>query len=204
MRTLREFAQLPAGLAIAWLACLATTLSATSRYGNLPLSFEPNRGQAPAEADFLAHGSGYELFLGAGDAVLSLDGHGLRMKLQGARHAPAAMPLGETGGTVNYLIGNDPKQWRIGIPTYSGVKYANVYRGIDVVYYARQRQLEYDFIVSPGAHPEAIRLRFEGAEKVEVDGDGELVVRLPGKADPVRFHKPEIHQGKDRIAGGYW
>ena len=63
MKTLREFALLPASLAIICLAGLPTTLSAVPRYGDLPLSFERNRGQAPHNVEYLARGNGYALFL---------------------------------------------------------------------------------------------------------------------------------------------
>jgi hypothetical protein len=46
--------------------------SAAASYGQLPLAFEPNQGQAAAPADFLAHGSGYTLLLNANQATLGL------------------------------------------------------------------------------------------------------------------------------------
>jgi hypothetical protein len=63
-------------------------------------------------------------------------------------------------GTANYFIGNDPAKWRTSVPTYAKVKYAGIYPGIDLAYYGNQRQLEYDFIVAPGASPKPIRLQF--------------------------------------------
>ena len=39
---------------------------------SLPLSFEPNRGQADRPVEFLARGSGYNLFLTRTEAVLAL------------------------------------------------------------------------------------------------------------------------------------
>src|SRR5918992_3532335 len=42
------------------------------RFGQLPLSFERNEGQIDPAVKFLSHGSGYDLFLTANEAVLSL------------------------------------------------------------------------------------------------------------------------------------
>ncbi len=82
----------------------------------------------------------------------------LRMKLVGANQAAKVAALDELPGKSNYFIGNDPKKWRTGVPTYGKVKYEGVYPGIDLVYYGNQRQLEYDFVVAPGANPKAITL----------------------------------------------
>ena len=84
----------------------------------------------------------------------------LRMKLVGSNPAAQISGAGELPGKTNYFIGNDPSKWRTNVPTYAKVKYADVYPGIDLVYYSNQQQLEYDFVVAPGANPNAIRLAF--------------------------------------------
>ena len=45
----------------------------------------------------------------------------------------------------------------------------------------RRRQLEYDFVIAPQADPKAIRLSFTGTEKLEVDGQGDLALRVMAK-----------------------
>ena len=49
------------------------------------------------------------------------------------------------------------------------MRYAGVYPGVDLVYYGNQRQLEYDFIVEPGADSQQVSLGFEGADAVEME-----------------------------------
>jgi hypothetical protein len=165
----------------------------------LPMSFEPNVGQADARAQYLARGNGYTLLLTAGEAVLSSDGQKpLRMVLAGARPVPTPRPLLQLPGTVNYLLGNDPSHWRPGVPTYAKVAYDRVYRGIDLVYYGDSAGLEYDFIVAPGADARRIALRFNGADTVEMeawensscapaqercDGESRSFIRSWGAAD---------------------
>jgi hypothetical protein len=107
-------------------------------------------------------------------------------------------------GRVNYLIGNDPTKWRTEVPTYRRVRLADVYRGVDLVYYGNQRRLEYDFVVAPGANPRAIRMHFPGAH-LKLDQAGDLEIALDdGK---VRFERPAIYQdrngGQRSIAGGF-
>src|SRR5262249_22458555 len=82
----------------------------------------------------------------------------LRMKLVGANPQAKVMGLEELPGKSNYFIGNDPKKWRTNVPNYAKVKYANVYPGVDLVYYGNQGKLEYDFVVQPGADHRSIQL----------------------------------------------
>ena len=72
----------------------------------------------------------------------------IRMKLIGANPSPHVAGEEELPGKANYFIGNDPKNWRTNVPSYAKVRYKDVYSGIDLVYYGKQRQLEYDFVVA--------------------------------------------------------
>jgi hypothetical protein len=113
--------------------------------------------------------------------------------------------LEELPGKVNYFIGNNPERWRKDLRTYRKVVSSNVYPGIDMVHRGNQRQLEYDFVVAPGADPGDIRLSFSGMQKMHLDGGGDLVLTTP--AGEVRQHKPYLYQEKagvkQAVAGGY-
>lgn len=91
-----------------------------------------------------------------------------------------------------HLIGNDPRSWRIGVASYGRVEYRSVYPGIDVVYYGNQRQLEYDFLIEPGASPSAIAFEIDGAQKVEIAPDGSLV--LTAAAGALTHRAPILYQ----------
>jgi hypothetical protein len=173
---------------------------ASADYGKLPLAFEPNVGQTDARVQFLARGSGYSLFLGRERAVLALQrgrSHAsvIEMELLGASTgaAPGAgrEPL---PGKVNYYRGSDPKQWHENVPTYAKVAYPGVYPGIDLVYYGRGGELEYDFVVRPGADSARIHLGF-GRRAPTLDAKGDLVVSLDG--GEVRLPKPVVYQEKN-------
>jgi hypothetical protein len=174
------------------------------------LSFEANEGQTDPAVRFLSRGPGYALFLTSSEAVLALRQgksapKALRMKIEGAHVAPTVAGVEALPGKSNYFIGNDRGKWRKGIHTFAKVEYRNVYPGVNLVYYGKQRQLEYDFVLSPGADPNAIRLAFEGAETLAIDGGGDLVLKLGG--GEVRMRKPAIYQeraGKrEPVAGRY-
>lgn len=191
---------------------------ASEAYGKVPMSFEANQGQTNPEVKFLSRGPGYSLFLTPGEAVLavrrpaargagkhSLAGHAsvapatsevppavIRMKLIGANPPGKIIGVDPLPGKSNYFIGNDPKKWRTGVPTYARVRYRNVYAGVDLVYHGKQGQLEYDFVVAPGADASVIRVAFPGVDAIRVDASGDLLVRLAG--EEVRQHKPVVYQ----------
>ena len=108
----------------------------------------------------------------------------------GANAKAKVVGLDELPGKSNYFLGNDPKKWRTNVPNYAKVRYQDVYPGIDLVFYgkesgagvesevrnqkaegqgpepvAEQRQLEYDFVVSPGADPRMIALSIERRQR---------------------------------------
>ncbi len=120
----------------------------------------------------------------------------LRMKLLGVDHHANAEGLEQLPGYSNYFIGKDPKQWRTDVPSYAKVRFGDVYPGVDLVYYGNQRELEYDFVVAPGADPSAIQLGFTGAKRVQIEPSGDL--RLQTSGGEVRWRKPVVYQ---EIAG---
>jgi hypothetical protein len=114
------------------------------------------------------------------------------MKLLGANRVQEFVGIGELPGKVNYLIGNHPGGWHTGVRLYSQVQAQQVYPGVDLLFHGDQRQLEYDFIVSPGADPNQVAFQIEGAERVELDAQGNLVLHTP--EHEIAFHKPLVYQ----------
>jgi len=168
-------------------------------YGKLPLSFESNLGQTDERVKFVARASGYMLFMTTEEAVFAgRDGSVERMKLIGASPKLRFEPLDKQPGISNYFIGNDPLKWRTNIPNYGRVALRGVYPGIDLVFYGNERELEYDWVVAPGADPKLIDVKWEGRNRVTKSASGDLVL----SASLVQ-HKPVILQEGKRIEGGY-
>src|SRR5688572_23967647 len=183
-------------------------------FGKLPLSFETNKGQIDERVKFLSHGPGYDLFLTATEAVLKVqklpaqqsgkskgtasadanvrEGTVLRLRMLGANATPQVEGQEELPGKIHYFNGNDPAKWHRNIPTYKRAYFKDLYPGIDVVYYGNQRELEYDFVVAPGANPKLIRFTVEGADKTRLDKSGSL--RLTLTHGEVTLNKPLIYQ----------
>jgi hypothetical protein len=207
----------------------ATKLRLQAAYGKLPLHFEANQGQAASQVEFLSRSSGYTLFLTSTEAVLALRRPQeetsavsrelalppeqpemittavLRMQLVGASPSPVVRGLDKLPGKSNYFIGNDPTKWRTNVPNYAKVRYEAVYPGIDLIYYGNQRQLEYDFVVAPGADPDAIRLGFQGADKLSLGADGNLVLHTASGEviQRVPLVYQEINGARQELSGRY-
>lgn len=178
-----------------------------SRFGNLPLYFEANRGQTDAGIDYFARGQNHTIYLRPTGTTIALSENSggnprptggqvatnsasvrfVHMTLLGG--APSAMSDGQAqlAGHVNYLLGNNPSRWQRNVPTFSRVQYSSVYEGIDLVYYGNNQELEFDFHVAPKADPSRIAMRYDGADQLRLAANGDLVLRVGDN---------ELHQKK--------
>lgn len=193
------------------------------------LAFETNEGQTDSSVRFLARAAGYGVFLTAHEAVLVLrkptvdagqrdqspplappadaGSFGvLRMRFLGGNPTPRVVGTEQLPGTVNYFIGNDHKQWRSGISTYSRVRYENVYPGISAVFYGTPGSLEYDLEIEPGGDPKVITMECLGADHLELDAQSNLRMLIGG--GEVLLGAPRIYQRasnglRKTVAGAY-
>ena len=183
----------------------ASGVLASLAYGKLPIVFEA-AADASQNGEYVSRGRGYSLYLKNDGAFLAFRSaaHASRTVAFQWKNAwqPRAVAEEPTGGVSNYLHGNSRSVWRAGVPHFARVRYTNLYRGIDVVYYGREGELEYDLIVHPGGNPEDIRMRVDGKLRIT---DGDLV--LASGSGEVRHRKPYIYQmdgsRKIAVAGEY-
>ncbi|MGQ0537130.1 MAG: DUF7948 domain-containing protein [Methanobacteriota archaeon] len=96
-------------------------------------------------------------------------------------------------GISNHYLGNDPARGAEGVRSFDRVTHRGVWPGIDVAYYtSAEGELEYDFLVAPGADPSMIRFAVAGADDVEVGPTGALFVRAGERT--VVHHAPIMYQ----------
>jgi len=100
-----------------------------------------------------------------------------RLIFRNANKSPEVTALDPADYKVNYLIGNDPTKWKKDIPTSLAVLYKEIYPGIDLKVYGREKQIEYDWVIKPRAHVEDIRFEYQDVEKTEIDREGNLLIR---------------------------
>jgi hypothetical protein len=181
----------------------------TAEYLRMPLTFEINEGQSDPQVKALARGARYGLFLTSTESVFVLapgkSGVIVRVRTVGANPAARVSGMDRLDSTSNYFVGSDKSKWRQNVSNYARVKYESIYPGIDLVYYGNQQQLEYDYVVAPGADPKSIRMAVEGARKLRVDRNGDLL--LETAQGSLRHHKPVIYQqingARREIAGNF-
>jgi hypothetical protein len=185
----------------------------------IPLEFEANRGQAPDQYAYVAHGPTYSLGLSVREIALSLhrpqavsqrytahpaldqqasektSASQLYLRLLGASKTATVAGADPRPGISNYFIGNDPARWRTNVPHFGTVKIAAAYPGVDLVFYGNPQQLEYDFQVAPGTDPAVIRLAANGARSAALDRDGNLI--LGTAAGEVQLKHPDAYQEID-------
>jgi uncharacterized protein (TIGR03437 family) len=170
--------------------------AARAAYGQLPLSFEANRGQTDPRVKFFARGGHFNFFLTDAEAVMAWRKRNsraaLRMRWLGANLAARIEGLDQAMAKANYLTGADPARWVVNAPSYARVRYHDLYPGIDLVYYGAQGRLEYDLVVKPGADPSRLRLSVAGARSLRLLANGDLLLRTA--AGEARFQRPIIYQ----------
>ena len=168
-------------------------------------SFEVNRGQADPRVRYLARGPGYSTLLADAGPTFLLDGAAVRLELVGGHGFASPSASDPLPGTVNYFLGRDPSDWHTGIPTYARVGYEDVYSGIDLDFRGTGSAVEYDFVIEPGADPGMIGMRFEGAEGLRLEANGNLVIG--STAGDLVHRAPVVYQVVDgervEVEGGY-
>ncbi|HVB55811.1 MAG TPA: hypothetical protein VNE63_05170 [Candidatus Acidoferrales bacterium] len=175
----------------------------------LPISFEPNYGQAGPTTQFLARVGNMDIELHPRGATLVLrSGNGpsvLKLDLVGSNSHAGITASELKASETNYLIGRNPSHWHTHIPNFGRVTYSGVYRGIDAVFYGNGQQLEHDFLVASGADYRVIRIRLDGADAIAQQPDGSLKIAL---ADgEVSLRRPDVYQimpnGRKPLEGGF-
>ncbi|NWF85583.1 MAG: hypothetical protein HXY18_17345 [Bryobacteraceae bacterium] len=168
----------------------------------LPSWFEPEGRTGGyvlrnAEAPLAADAGGVRWTLGSKTVRLALGGNEARWRWT---------PTATLPGVSNYIRGRERAAWRHGVPQFGRLEAHEVLPGADFHLYASGRLLEYDFVLAPGARPEAIGLRFEGADEVSLDSQGNLLVNAGGAAvlqrAPVAWQ--EVEGGRKVAVAARW
>jgi len=199
----------------------------------IPAVFEANQGQASSEFKFISRGSGHTLCISPGRAVVTMQRSepppvhfagqpgaeaapqpgsqaaaksadaSIEMKLLGATALPLVEGIDQQKGKANYFIGKDPAAWRTGIRTFASVRESSVYPGIDLVFHG-SRDLEYDFVLAPGASPDKIALAFHGGSSLQLDGEDLVITTQAGELrQPRPIAYQEVDGTRQQVASRY-
>ena len=177
---LPRFALLPLSVFLSLQASGAPTLGEAS--GDPPRAADPvrsNEGRWDAGVKFSARTGDSRLFLTARGASLTVNQRTVSISLLNGNPNPEISGVDALPVRTNYLLGSKKENWRA-VSNYARVRYRAVYPGVDLVYYGSGSELEYDFLVHPGANPNRIRLQFKGVESMKITPQGDLQVETAG------------------------
>lgn len=150
-----------------------------------PKYFEQNAGQFNPVFPFIARSN---------DVLFGFHLNGVDIQLNSQKVSSSNLQLrflngGKakkiTGGdklpnVVNYIRGSST-QWIKGISTFTDIQFHSIYPDIDIRFYFNSEQLEYDFIVAPGADPERILINYPQADSIQILQNGDLKIKKDDK-----------------------
>jgi hypothetical protein len=160
----------------------------------LPILFEPAPSSGDGSIAILGRTSNMTVGFQSGAFVVGFQGKTasqFKIEFDGAQ---PSVPSGDKlqQSQTNYLLGDDPAQWRTHVPNYARVIYTSLYPGIDAVFYGTDYQMEHDFIVSPGANYRQIRMHLSNNARASIGRDGVLSITLADGS--LQMQKPVIYQ----------
>lgn len=151
---------------------------------SMPLVFIQNNGQFEDEVSYQARST---------DQVITVFDEGLEfsqspgdssvfMLLDNSNPEKKIIGLNPLDGTANFYYGTDPSAWVTGATLTSGVKYEQVYPGIDLEVTGTEGVLKSEFTLEAGADPYQIVLVYQGQTGISIDEEtGDLVIETPSR-----------------------
>ena len=158
------------------LVLLAAATGFSQEKRSLPAFFIPNFGQTDASVRFVVDTPELRAGFTANSAIFQLDRLTLRVRFAGANAQAAIEGVKRLTAQANFLIGNRPNDWLTNLPVYEKILYRDLYPGIDMSYSGSGHSIKSEFLVSPGADPNQIRLDYSGAT-LSIAPDGDLLIR---------------------------
>ncbi len=177
--------------------------SITTPFSRIPLAFEPNEGQATADARFIAHAGDSTILLRRdGITIASAPRIGRRGRLSRRQPAGAVLTMKLEGaaksvelaselalkGKVNYLVG-ERAHWVTNLPTYGRVRYRGIYPWSTTTWWRPARARKPSACVSTVERPLAFRMGMwpcARAIRLSCSNARRSTRRLPERADPWR------------------
>lgn len=102
--------------------------------------------------------------------------HRIDIEFAGAVEPVNLIETGASGRLNNFYLGHCP-DGILNVKSYQKVRLKNIYKGIDVVHYSNNGQLEYDLLVAPGANPSQIKMKVKGADNWKINEVGNLEIK---------------------------
>ena len=198
---------------------------------SMSLAFTQNAGQWPDSILYRANAGGATMWFTTNSAYYQLTQHSggsatmlpgmdeqiidrspektetmlIRAGFVGSNPAPRVTGVDQMEYKCNYFLGSDRSRWQADVPNYQAMVYEDIYPGINLKYYGNGREMEYDFLVSPGSDYSKIQVAYEGARSIAVNASGELVIET--EFGSITERRPVVYQtefgAKKELVGQY-
>jgi hypothetical protein len=118
---------------------------------------------------------------GLGESGLRRGVH-LKFTFVGANPRPQIQPFDRLETKLSYFQGKGPHFWHSAVPAWGGVRYVDLYHGVDLEVTGKDGRWAWRLVVrtlSPSQEEgwgEGIRLRVEGAEGLRIDAEGQIEI----------------------------
>jgi hypothetical protein len=104
----------------------------------------------------------------------------IKLSFVGANPHPRIEPFHRLATHISYFLGSDMTKWHADVPVWGGVRYVDLYPGIDLELSGEDGKWQPRLIPQPGADVSAVRLRLEGSQDgVQETGDLALLRAYP-------------------------
>jgi hypothetical protein len=150
-----------------------------------PIQFEQTGSQ------WSARGLGYAFRFEKTGTAMRLGDSTLRMTFENSNPSAPFTGLDHSAHPTNSFRGRTYQR----IENFARLRRTGIYPGIDLLYYSRNGELEYDFEIAPNADPSQIALRVDGADSARLNDHGDLVLSLAGKELIERA--PSVYQRRE-------
>jgi hypothetical protein len=161
---------------------------------HLPLAFEENKKQAEPGIRFLTRTPLYQINLKRSEVEIAFKSRSVLIRFAGASEKSKPEGRGRLDELIRHVHETKSDQKRK-VPTFALVRYENLYPGIDLDFYGRQSQVQYDFAIAPESDPAQIGLVFQNTDRIEIDESGDLVIAVGEELHRVR--RPTAFQYTD-------
>ncbi|MCX7975221.1 MAG: SBBP repeat-containing protein [Candidatus Aminicenantes bacterium] len=144
--------------------------------------FMANKGQLSSEVDFYFQDKGRAIFFSSEGISFLLPGHNwpwvVKLKFIGCQEEIKPIQLGRAQVNFSFFKGSE-ENWRVEVPGYEAICYPDLWPGIDLIYSSSEGGIKSEFVIKAGADPKKIRFAVEGADKIDINEKGELVIQTP-------------------------
>ena len=110
-------------------------------------------------------------------------GVNIKLSFDGANPHTRLQPFDRLSTQVSYFRGDDASAWHPDVPVWGGVRYVNLYPGIDLEIIGENGHLVQRMIVQPGADLGIVRLQVDGADNLTLREDALHLTTSAGAFD---------------------